>query len=319
MPKPARARLQRNEAPLPDVLKQRGPPECMSAKTYGKLKARILPQLRARSDPPPRIMRAGAGDPAEWDADLRALLKAPGATLVRGFKLYKLPVDREHWGEPAWFATTHTVAASTTEAGNLVYADPTANEDEPYIFVPSSRVHHDLTDEQLISGQWISGSVVGGHPRFCEAFVLHEQVRGRQRSVIAATPEALVAKRNVFVRFHPHYKAWYRERGHCEGMEVLAEMMGFPIYNREDAIDEEDAIDAYNAMSENVEAYVNGLVGYKLGLTSQQQLMRGEVTVEQVKQTFFAYYDSSVVLLRAAQSQRLAERWQAHGFNTLYA
>jgi len=318
MPKAARTLLQRNEAPLPDLLKQKGPPKCMSTTTYGKLKAKMLPQLRARGDPPPRIMRAGTGDPAEWDVDIRALLQAPGATLVRGFKLYHLPVDLKHWGEPAWFATTHPVVANTTESGNLVYTDPTANEDEPYLFVPSSRAHTDLTDEQLISGEWISGSVVGGHPRFCEAFVLHEQVRGRQRSVIAATPEALVAKRNVFVRFHPHYRAWYRERGHTEGMEVLAEMMGFPIYNQGDEVDEEDTIAAYNTMAENPEAYVNGLVGFKLGLTSQQQLMRGEVTVEQVKQVFFAHYDSSIVLLRAAQSQRLAERWQAHGFNTLY-
>lgn len=319
MPTAAQAGLQRNEAPLPDLLKQKGPLECMSGKTYGKLKARVLPQLRARGDPPPRIMRAGTGDPAEWDTDLRALLRVPGAALVRGFKLYKIPVDREHWGEPAWFATAHLVVASATGSGNLVYTDPTANEDEPYIFVPSSRAHRDLTDEQLISGQWISGSVVGGHPRFCEAFLLHEQVRGRQRSVIAATPEALVAKRNVFVRFHPHYREWYRERGHTEGMEVLAEMLGFPIYNKGDEIDEDDTIAAYNAMAENPEAYINGLVGYKLALTSQQQLMRGQVTVEQVRQTFFAHYDSSIVLLRAAQTQRLAERWQAHGFNTLYA
>ena len=215
MPNTARARLQRNEAPLPNLLKQKGPLECMSTKTYGKLKTRMLPQLRERSDPPPRIMRAGTGDPVEWDTNL--------------------------------------------------------------------------------------------------------QTRGRQYSVIATTPEDLVAKRNVFVHFLPHYKAWYRQRNHAEGMEILAEMMGFPIYNKGDEIDEEDMIAAYNAMAENPEAYVNGLVGLKLQLTSQQQLMRGQVTVEQVRQTFFAHYDSSVVLMRAAQAQRLAERWQAHGFNTLYA
>ena len=313
------ARLQRNEAPMADVLKLRGPPECMNTKTYGKLKAKMLPQLRARGDPPPRIMRAGTGDPDEWSADLHALLDAPGTTLVRGFKLYKLIVDREFWSEAAWFATTHAVVASTTDSGNLVYTDPTANEDEPYLFVPSSRVHRDLTDEQLISGHWCSGSVVGGHPRFCEAFVLREQVHGRQRSVIATTPEGLVAKRNVFVRFLPHFVEWYREREPAEGMEILAEMMGFPIYNKGDEIDEEDAIAAFNAMAENAEAYVNGRLGLKLQLTSQQKLMRGEVTVEQVRQAFFAHYDSSIVLVRAAQAQRLAERWQAHGFNTLYA
>ena len=312
--------LQRNEAPLADVLKLKGtPPQCMSTKTYGKLKTKILPQLRARSDPPPRIMRAGTGDPDEWNEDLHALLRAPGATLVRGFKLYKLLIDREYWGEAAWFATTHVVVATTTESGNVVYADPTSCDDDPYIFVPSSRVHRDLTDEQLISGEWISGSVVGGHPRFCEAFVLHEQVHGRQRSVIAATPEELVAKRNVFVRFHPLFVVWYRDRGHTDGLEILAEMMGCPIHNKGEEIDEEDVITAFNAMAENPEAYVSGVTGYKLGLTCQHQLMRGEVTVDQVRETFFAHYDSSVLLVRAAQAQRLTERLQARGFNTLYA
>lgn len=312
--------LQRNEAPLADVLKLKGPPpQCMSTKTYGKLKTKILPQLRARGDPPPRIMRAGTGDPDEWKADLHALLRAPGATLVRGFKLYKLFVDRGHWGEGAWFAKTHVVIATTTESGNVIYTDPTSHEDDPYIFVPSSRVHRDLTDEQLISGEWISGKVVGGHPRFCEAFVLNEQVNGRQRSVVAASPEELVAKRNVFVHFHPLFLAWYRERGHTDGLEILAEMMGCPIYNDGKEIDEEDVITAHNAMTENPEAYINGVTGYKLGLTCQHQLMRGEVSVDQVRATFFAHYDSSLILVRAAQAQRLAERLQARGFNTLYA
>jgi len=310
--------LLRNEAPLVDVLKLKGPPECMSAKTYGKLKTRMLPQLRARTDPPPRIMRSGTGDPEEWSADLHALLKAPGATIVRGFKLYKLPVDREYWGEPAWFATTHAVVASTTESGNLVYTDPTQSEDDPYIFVPTARAHRDLTDEQLISGQWISGSVVGGHLRFCEAFVLHEQVHGRQRSVIATTPEDLVAKRNVFVRFHPHFVEWYRQRKLTNGLETQAELMGAPVFDKGDEIDEDDAIAAYNAMADNPEAYVNGLVGLKLALSCQQQLMRGELTIEQVKQIFFAHFDSSALIVRSAQAQRLTERLQARGFNTLY-
>lgn len=312
------AQLQRNEAPVADVLKLKGPPECMSAKTYGKLKAKMLPQLRARSDPPPRIMRAGAGDPEEWSADLRSLLDVRGATLVRGFKLYKLPVDREYWNEPAWFATTHAVVASTTDSGNLVYTDPTQSEDDPYIFVPTARVHIDLTDEQLISGQWISGSVVGGHPRFCEAFVLHEQVQGRQRSVIATTPEDLVAKRYVFVRFHPHFAEWYRERGLTNGLETQAELMGAPVFDKGEEIDEDDAIAAYNAMAENPESYVNGLLGLKLALSCQQQLMRGELTVDQVKEIFFAHFDSSALLVRSAQAQRLTERLQARGFNTLY-
>ena len=46
--------------------------------------------------------------------------------------------------------------------------------------------------------------------------------------------------------------------------------------------------------------------------------MQGELTVEQVKEIFFTHFDSCAVMVRAAQAQRLTERLQARGFNTLY-
>ena len=318
MPPTAPSHLLRNETPLPNVLKVRGPPRCMSAKTFKKQKATILPRLRARTDPPPRLMRPGTGAADQWHASLCALLERPDAVLVRGYRLYKLSVDLGHWGEPAWLALTHMVVATVSESGNVVYEDPTElGEEEEYVFVPSDRAHRDLTTEELLSNRWLLGSVVGGNPRFCEAFVIHEEAYGRQRSLVAASPEELVAKANVFVRMMPHFMEWYKLRGYTCGMETQAELMGAPVFDIGAEVGEHDALAAYNAAVCNPEAYADGVAGLKLELKCRQQLMRGEITIDDVKTLFFAHFDSCARIVRDAQTQRLTERLQAAGFNVL--
>lgn len=312
------AHLLRNEAPLPNVLKLKGGMKCMSAKTFAKQKGAMLPQLRTRTDPPPRLMRPGVGEPTDWHAQVRALLQQPDATPVRGFRLYKLSIDNAYWGEPAWLAITHVVVATVSMSGNVVYTDPTRSEDEPYIFVPSDRAHRDLSTEQLLSGRWLTGCVVGGHPRFCHAFVISERLSGRQRGIIATSPEGLVAKPNVKVRPMPHFDQWYRERGFVNGMETQAELMGAAVYDVDADVTNMDALAAYHAMSDNPEAYTSGVLALKLELKCQSQLMRGEVGVDEVRELFFALYDSCAQLVRAEQTRRLLAQLEEHGFNTLY-
>lgn len=314
--------LQRNEAPLPDVLRILGPARCMSAKAFKKQKAAILPRLRSRTDPPPRLMRPGTGAPDQWHASLRALLeKDPAAVAVRGYCLYKLPVDLRHWGEPAWLAVTHVVVATVSESGNVVYEDPTDLVGvREYIFVPSDRAHRDLATEELLSERWLRGTVVGGNPRFCQAFVINEGVYGRQRSLTATLPEELVSKPNVFVRMMPHYQEWYHlnaASGDMQSMEAQAEMMGAPVFDIGREVSEHDVLATYNATVCNPEAYADGVVGLRLEAKTRQQLMRGEITIDDVKTLFFAHYDSCAVIVRNAQKQLLTERYQAGGFSVL--
>ena len=77
--------LERNAAKMGDVLRLRGPPDCMSAETFKHNKSKILRLLRSRTDPPPRLMRAGEGDPERWNRNLVALLEDPQAVAVRGW------------------------------------------------------------------------------------------------------------------------------------------------------------------------------------------------------------------------------------------
>jgi len=312
------AQLLRTQSPLPNVLKCKGPPERMSSKTFAKQKSAILPRLRARTDPPPRLMRPGTGDPDDWRRDLLALLERPDAVPVRGFRLYKLPVDTGYWGEPAWLATAHVVVATVSESGNVVYTDPAASDDGEYIFVPSDRMHSDLTTEQVLSGQWLMGRVVGGHPRFCEGFVLHEQVHGRQRSIIASTPEDLVTKRSVFVRSMPHYKEWFQRSVHANDLEVQAEMMGAAVFEVGNEVSETNALTVYQAIVNNTEALTDGVEGLRLELEVQKQLMSGELRVDEAKQLFFEYFDSCAKRVREEQTRRLLTMYEANGFNTMY-
>ena len=285
----------------------------MSSKTYNKRKGALLPKLRARTDPPPRRMRAGEGRHDAWHANLRQLLERTGGTLVRGFRLLKLQVDPAMWlSTTPWLATAHAVVATISPSGTTVYTDPNAlaDQSDEYIFVPSTRAHSELTDAQLISGDWHLGSVVGGSTLFEMRFIAHEKLQGRAKSVVASDPDALVAKPCVSVRLPPHFAEWCRVNQRGGAMDILAEMMGAPVFpcnepTRDDA--EVVALDSYSAATRSGEACVDGLHGLKLEFQCRERLLRGEMSIAEARRCFFDYFDATYETLRLTQTRRFAE------------
>jgi hypothetical protein len=319
--------LERTEADLPDFLKLRGAPTCMTTKAYTKRKSRLLPQLRKRSDPPPRRMQTGTQPRSDWCRNLRTLLASSGGTLVRGYKLYKIPLDPNHWEESAWLAMAHAVVQTISAQGTVVYTDPSAHEahdtrgGQPiteYIFVPSSRVHSELTSEEWLSGRWILGQVLGGDPRFCQAYVVHRKVLGRWKSVLGVTPEEAVAKRHMFVRMMPHFVQWHQERGYGNNAHEQADLMGAAAFPIGTVVDESDLLLTYNAISENKEAYVDGLLGLRLESRVHEQLWLGERTVDEAKALFYAHFDAQATIVRCEQKKLLVKQLEDSGFNTMY-
>lgn len=284
----------------------------MSTKTFNKGKATLLPQLRERTDPPPRRMCVGSGFPEEYFANLRTEIALNGGTPVRGFKLFKFVVDKAYASEPVWMAFFHVVVARVTPSGTTVYADPNNHDEDnsEYIFVPSARAHRDLTDEQMLSGDWHTGIVVGGDPRFCARYVAHERLHGRARSVISRNPETLVAKPRVIVRLPPHFAEWHRISNVGIECETLAEMMGatvFP-YNAAPAENAEiDAIFALASVTKNTEACVDPVRGLQLELKCTEQLLNGDITVAEARRLFFTHFDTTHVAVRDVQTQRFAQ------------
>ena len=172
----------------------------MTREEFDALKAIVLPLLRAKGDPAPRILQPGRGDRASWFRNVRELLaRTPGGTLVRGYKLFVFRLDPHVFRSIAWKAQFHVVVARAGESGKLLYecankGHPGNEEELPFVFVPSSRAHSELTDEQLLSGDWHLGSVVGGDAFFEMRFVAHEKLQGRAQSVVDSNPDALKAK-----------------------------------------------------------------------------------------------------------------------------
>ena len=284
----------------------------MSTKTFNKLKGTLLPKLRERTDPPPRRMRAGEGARASWFANLRDEIALTGGAVVRGFKLCKLRVDPALWSDPVWLATAHVVVATVSPSGTTVYTDPNAQVDgtTEYIFVPTARAHRELADEQLLSGEWHLGSVVGGDVCFQARFLSHEMLQGRARSVVNVSPEKLVAKPRVLVRLPPHYAEWFRVNKIDTSLTELAEMMGAPVFPcNEDfpADDDVDALAQYAAVKRNEEACVGGLDGLQLELYCREKLLRGELSIARARRLFFNYFDTTYERVKLTQTRRFAE------------
>ena len=279
---------------------------------FAKCKARLLPELRARGDAPPRQLVPGAGARATWWANLAQLLRtSDGGALVRGFCLYEVLPRRSRMC--AWRGCFHAVVETRTPSGHATYTDPSearreADAGAPYIFVPSSRAYASLTDAELLSGDWLVGSVLLGDARACDAALAYEQTRGRRASLVARTPEALVAKRRVAVRLLPHFGTWARLRALDEDPEALGELMGMPVHAPGAEADEADAVASWQAVASNPESYVSGVEGLKLELECREKLLAGTVSLETVRTRFFAYYDTTYHAMRAQQLEAVNKR-----------
>jgi len=202
--------------------------------------------------------------------------------------------------------------ATVSPSGTTVYTDPNNHdEDTPeYIFVPSARAHRELTDEQLLSGEWHTGRLVGGDPSFCELFCAHARMQGRACSVVATSPEALVSRPRVMVRTPPHFVEWFRLNALDSSIGELAEMMGAPVFpvDAAPANDSDvDAIAAYAAVTRSEEACVDGVRGLKLELKCNEQLMRGELSIPEARRIFLTHYDGLYEEVKRVQQKRFTE------------
>ena len=277
---------------------------------FTTFKRKLLPGLRARADAPPRQMIPGMGDRSDWFLNLSQLLQARSGALVRGFCLYELP--RGHSREiPVWRCCFHAVVETRTPSGTVVYVDPNESRrpcdaGAAYIFVPSSRVHTNLSDAQLLSGEWLVGSVLLGEVHFCQMVLVQEQGRGRKASVVALTPETLLAKRNLVARLLPYFGEWARLRAIQENPETLGELMGMPLNDAE--ADEPDAVASYQAVMTNPESYVDGMEGLTLELSCREGLFAGTMTLVEARELFFKYFDRTYHAMRKAQLDAVTDR-----------
>ena len=293
----------------------------MSADDYHANKRLIARTLRNKGDPPPRIMAHGSGCIRSLFLTVEALLKErPGARLVRGYKLHTVPLRGRDMGGDAIKATFHVVLARPS------VADPTrevyecacsayfeCDKGQPFVFVPSSRAHPQLTDEELLSNQWIPGCVIFGNLSWADATCATQRVVGRRASVIGTTPEACVAKRNWRVRLFPCFEEWYLDRKPqrypSDDVQTFAEFFGFPVYEVSSSSHWKSL--EYGVMQQGVEdndvAIVPGDDTLKFCALISVKLHAKKITDAQARACFEAHYDECLTKVMAAHEDKLAE------------
>ena len=313
-----RARLVRNAQTETPPSAEKGVDRLMTQCEFNLVKTYLLPEIRTKGDPPPRIVRPGdGGDRKNWFANVRMLLeKTPGGHIVRGYKMFVVPLDLSVWKCPAWKAQFHIVVRRPSPSGRGIYecanvGHSDADRDAPFIFVPSSRAHPELSDADLLADKYVAGFVVGGNTLFADAICVDQRVRGRRHSVIATCPELCIAQRNVVVRLLPSYSEWFRLRGVKGDLQNLAEQMGMPTFNVGEPVDNEDLELLYNQITLNTGSLVSGIEGIKMEMEARRKLMCGETTFAQVRLDFFDYYDRSHKQVCDLMEQQLAEQHDA--------
>jgi hypothetical protein len=320
--------LQRCKAPLaPGFVQGEGHDHVMTKAEYAEWNrgGALLKQLRCKDDPAPRTMAHGCGEGKRFCPNVAGLLAANaarGSQLVRGYKLAHIPLTSEQWqGVQAWKATFHMVVAHPPEppATKWIYEDPnqpfhTEDRGKAYIFVPSSRAHAELCDEEVLSGKWTLGFVVGGNHMFCEMVIADQSLRGRRKSVIALTPERCIAKRMAKVYLMPCFAEWHTARGLREDMDGVAEMMGFPTTDIDDAIDMTDHKAMRTAIQTNPEALVDGMQTLYLMLQHCTTMMEGLISTDEVRVAFFRHYDLQKKTIDDKIARKLEAELGARGF-----
>lgn len=321
--------MQRCKAPLPPGFVQgEGHDHVMTKTEYAEWNrgGALLKQLRCKDDSPPRMMAHGYGKCKRWCHNVSELLAANaarGSQLVRGYKLAHIPLKAEQWqGVEGWKATFHMVVGHPPEPPSTkwIYEDPnqpfhSEDREQEYIFVPSARAHAELSDEDVLSGKWTLGFVVGGNPMFCEMVIADQSLRGRRKSVIALTPERCIAKRMGKVYLMPCFAEWHKARELREDMDGVAEMMGFPTTDIDDgAIDMSDHKQMRTAIQTNPEALVDGMQTLYLMLQHCTTMMAGQTTTDDVRVAFFRHYDLQKKVIDEKIARKLEAELAARGF-----
>ena len=123
----------------------------------------IGPRLRARGDPPPRMVKPGDGPPLQVCSNARRAIAGTQLNIVRGYKIFVAePIHKVNEDRRIVFkAVPHIVILNQDGGYQCVTQD--ATDAHAFLFLPSSRMSATLTNFELLTGNYMLCSVVGGH------------------------------------------------------------------------------------------------------------------------------------------------------------
>jgi len=179
---------------------------------YNANKPEILKHLRAKGDPFPFVVNPGQHREElafrETSARL-AKLRSHGVnvTLLRGYRLTTIHGLAQDSGLLYNASPCLVLKVGTVYECLSCNRDPDSNA--PIVFVPSSRMHPELTDTQLLSGSYLCCTVVGGAPMTVRALlVARNALSFFEQRKLCATPEEGVPRRLLLTRTFPLFSEW---------------------------------------------------------------------------------------------------------------
>ena len=131
--------------------------------------------------------------------------------LVRGYRLVSMTTPKAT-AKATYNAQSHVVIKHPNgEYESLIRNTTKSNPDAPFVFVPSSRMHTDLTDQELLSGYWLLCTVVGGPREITDTLLrLRDNMCHFERRRLCSSPEDSRARRSLAIRQFPGFQLWSR-------------------------------------------------------------------------------------------------------------
>ena len=185
----------------------------MSVGDYNMAKKRVHSALWKRGDGAPICnVLPGKYDKVEWFLQMQKKLKTmpDDVELVRGYKLVILISDPNCL---VFGGVSHAVLRDkTTRKVECLLRDERRGND-PYIFLPSSRMHPELSDDDLLSGLYQITTVLCGDKRVVKAILEFKRTLSVfESSLFADSPETATARPTAKLMDFPFFWDYMRAR-----------------------------------------------------------------------------------------------------------
>jgi hypothetical protein len=174
--------------------------------------------LRRSSDPPPRARMTPGVLPHDdvfgaVGAFLEKEIEHCGQSrhrMIRGYKLFTMAQTNSKEGA-CFVARPHAVVESTQSGKYTCLVQNPHSLPNEYIFVPSSLMHEELTDDQLFSGAFLLCDVVGGDAASISYILPLSKCLSRfERRRLTTRPGQMPAPSAVYVRYMPWFIDWFQ-------------------------------------------------------------------------------------------------------------
>jgi hypothetical protein len=187
----------------------------MSVKQYNYSKVEIRKHLCNPGDPNAVIVK-----PGDFPMDLshRAVgdrLKqlrdagVGGCVMQRGYRLIAITTPDSPVKRVTYNAQAHAIIKFPDGSFESMTKPASPSDESGYIFIPSSRVHPELTDGEFLSGRWLLSTVIGGPAEIMSTLLrLRNNMCKFEQRRLCAFPEEMKARKTLVIRQFPGYLRW---------------------------------------------------------------------------------------------------------------